>query len=123
MTQNPASEEGCFQAAFPSYFWEKVQCKSTAHPNFRSVPRRVNQELEVTGNGNDFVAQAAGLISKAVGTFPTVTGVKTESSVGVALFGIMGTLLSERRLLLPLQGLVRRRGKGPSRHSLRGSFW
>jgi hypothetical protein len=43
--------------------------------------------------------------------------------VGVALFGIMGTLLSERRLLLPLQGLVRRRGKGPSRHSLRGSFW
>jgi hypothetical protein len=92
MTQNPASEEGCFQAAFPSYFWEKVQCKSTAHPNFRSVPRRVNQELEVTGNGNDFVAQAAGLISKAVGTFPTVTGVKTESSVGVALFGGGGIL-------------------------------
>jgi hypothetical protein len=93
MSQNPASEEGCFQAAYPSYFWEKVQCKVAAHPNFRSVARKP-QNLEVTGNGNDFAARVTGLITKAVGTFPTVTGVKTEKSVGVAAFGgggILGT--------------------------------
>jgi len=91
MTQNPASEDGCFQAAYPSYLWEKVQCKVAEHPRFHPVARKV-QNLEVTGNGNDFVAQAAGLISKALGTFPTVTGVKSERSVGVAAFGGGGIL-------------------------------
>jgi len=90
MSQNPASEAGCFQAAYPSYLWEKVQCKVAAHPNFRSVARKPN--LEVTGNGNDFVAQAQGLISKAAGSFPTVTGVTSERSVGVAAFGGGGIL-------------------------------
>lgn len=91
MTQNPASEDGCFQAAYPSYLWEKVQCKVAQHPRFHPVARKF-RNLEVTGDGNDFVAQATGLISKANGTFPTVTGVKSESSVGVAAFGGGGIL-------------------------------
>jgi hypothetical protein len=91
MTQNPASEDGCFQAAYPSFLWERVQCKVAEHPRFHPVARRV-QNLEVTGNGNDFVARAAGLISKANGTFPTVTGVTSERSVGVAAFGGGGIL-------------------------------
>lgn len=91
MTQNPASEDGCFQAAYPSYLWEKVQCKVAEHPRFHPVARKF-QNLEVTGNGNDFVAQATGLISKALGTFPTVTGVTSERSVGVAAFGGGGIL-------------------------------
>jgi hypothetical protein len=91
MMQNPASEDGCFSAAYPSYFWEKVQCKVAAHPRFHPVARKP-QNLEVTGNGNDFVAKATGLISKANGTFPTVTGVTSERSVGVAAFGGGGIL-------------------------------
>jgi hypothetical protein len=91
MTQNPASEDGCFQAAYPSYLWEKVQCQVAEHPRFHPVARKF-QNLEVVGNGNDFVARATGLISKASGTFPTVTGVTSERSVGVAAFGGGGIL-------------------------------
>jgi hypothetical protein len=99
MTQNPASEDGCFQAAYPSYLWEKVECKVAEHPRFHPVARKPqtsevvgNGNLEVTGNGNDFVAKATGLISKANGTFPTVTGVRSETGVGVAAFGGGGIL-------------------------------
>ncbi len=93
MMQNPSSEEGCFQAAYPSYLWEKVQCKVAEHPRFHPVARNAKKfSAEVTGNGNDFVAKAAGLISKTLGTFPTVTGVTSETGVGVAAFGGGGIL-------------------------------
>jgi len=92
MTQNPASEDGCFQAAYPSYLWEKVQCQVAQHPRFHPLARGRGNNLEVTGNGNDFAARATGLISKAAGTFPTVTGVTSERSVGVAAFGGGGIL-------------------------------
>jgi hypothetical protein len=91
MTQNPASEDGCFQAAYPSYLWEKVQCKVAEHPRFHPMARKP-RNLEVAGDGNDFVAKATGLISKANGTFPTVKGVTSERSVGVAAFGGGGIL-------------------------------
>jgi hypothetical protein len=44
------------------------------------------------GDGNDYAASATGLISKTVGTFPRVTGVRTERSDGVAAFGGGGIL-------------------------------
>ncbi len=91
MMENPAAEDGCFKAAYPSYLWEKVQCKVAEHPRFHPVARKP-QSLEVVGNGNDFVARATGLISKASGTFPTVTGVTSERGVGVAAFGGGGIL-------------------------------
>jgi hypothetical protein len=92
MTQNAASEEGCFHASYPSYLWEKVSCH-VAHPRFHPVFKRPGSAApEVTGNGNDYVASAAGLISSTLGTFPTVTGVKTETGVGVAAFGGGGIL-------------------------------
>src|SRR3569833_691005 len=59
MSHNPASEEGCFQALYSSFFWEKMECKVAspkAHP-VRRVPKA--GAPEVTGNGNDYVAQAA----------------------------------------------------------------
>jgi len=94
MHQTSAPEEGCFEAAYPSTRWEKVEC--AAPPAYRSaLPKLTNRE-QVTGNGFDFVAQApAGhVFSSVVGSFPTVTGVRTERSVGVAAFGgggILGT--------------------------------
>jgi hypothetical protein len=92
MSHHPDSPGGCFQAAYPNYVWDKVECKE-AHPAFHPVFHRPERgEAEVTGNGNDYVAQAAGLISKTVGSFPKVSGVKTEKGVGVAAFGGGGIL-------------------------------
>ncbi len=46
------------------------------------------------GNGNDYalVAPGANLITQTVGSFPSVIGVTSESSAGVAAFGGGGTL-------------------------------
>jgi hypothetical protein len=92
MTHNPESAEGCFQASYPNYLWEKTDCK-VAQPRFHPVHRKpANGAAEVTGNGNDYVAQAAGLITKTLGTFTKVTGVTSETGVGVAAFGGGGIL-------------------------------
>ncbi len=92
MTHNPETAEGCFQAAYPNFLWEKTDCK-VAQPRVHPVHRKpTNGATEVTGNGHDYVAQAAGLITQTLGTFPAVTGVKTETGVGVAAFGGGGIL-------------------------------
>jgi hypothetical protein len=89
MAHNTQPGEGCFRASYPSLEWEEVECKEL-HPRVHPVHK--TGEGQVTGNGHDFVAEAAGLISGTIGTFPTVTGVKTEKSVGVAAFGDGGIL-------------------------------
>jgi hypothetical protein len=92
MAQNTGTAEGCFHAAYPSATWEPVECK-IAHPRFHPVHRKPEiGASEVTGNGNDYVVKANGLISKTFGSFRKVTGVKTEASVGVAAFGNSGIL-------------------------------
>jgi hypothetical protein len=92
MAHNPTSAEGCFSASYPSMVWEAVECK-VAQPRFHPVHvKPANGAADVTGNGVDYVAKAAGLITETLGTFPTVTGVKTEKSVGVAAFGGGGIL-------------------------------
>jgi hypothetical protein len=92
MAHNPASAEGCFHAAFPSFVWERVECK-VAHPQFHPVLRRPGKSGEqVVGNGDDYVVGVSGLISETLGTFPAVSDIKTEKSVGVAAFGDGGIL-------------------------------
>ena len=72
-----AEAEGCFEATYPSMEWVAADCaKAPAfvtkiHPN-------------TVGNGADYAAVSNGLTSKAIGTFPTVTGVKTESDEGTS---------------------------------------
>ena len=94
MSHNPESGPGCFQASYPSYVWEPTACK-VVHPKLRRAPQKPTpDQLQVTGNGNDYVIQGTGLISKTVGSFPTVSGVTSERSAGVAAFGgggILGT--------------------------------
>jgi hypothetical protein len=90
ISQNPDIREGCFQVSFPRIAWEQVECK-TLHPRVHTVVRKPG-EGEVAGNGNDYVAQSSGLTSAALGSFPTVTGVKSEKSVGVAQYGDGGIL-------------------------------
>lgn len=94
MTRNPAAEPGCFHASYPNYLWEKTECHTMPQTRVHPIRRQPanGAAAQVTGNGNDYVAQAAGLISATLGTFPSVTGVRTESSVGVAAFGGGGIL-------------------------------
>jgi len=89
MAHNPAAAAGCYRADYPNLVWEAVECR-TAHPAFHPVRRA--PAAEVTGNGNDYVAQAAGLITHTLGTFPSVTGVTSEKGVGVKSFGGGGIL-------------------------------
>jgi hypothetical protein len=89
MSQGPFAGEGCFQASYPSIIWEQVGCKEL-HPRTHPVVRTPGGQ--VTGNGHDYVAESSGLTSGALGSFPTVTGVKSEKSVGVPEFGDGGIL-------------------------------
>ena len=90
MAQNPALEEGCYRASYPSIVWEQVECIQM-HPRVHPAFHKPLAE-EVVGNGHDYVAQASGLISATHGTFPTVKDVTSEKSVGVAAFGGGGIL-------------------------------
>lgn len=85
-----APSEGCFHASYPSTQWEQVVCEEA--PGYRSA-LSMNREQTV-GNGYDYVVQAPSghLLSSAAGSFPTVTGVKSEKSVGVPAFGDGGIL-------------------------------
>lgn len=92
MHQIHAPWAGCFHASYPSTLWEPVACD--APPGYRSALPRIAHREQVVGNGFDYVAEAPSghLFSSVVGSFPAVTGVKTESSVGVRLFGDGGIL-------------------------------
>jgi hypothetical protein len=92
MTNMETPQVGCFQAKFPSTLWESVPCRTLtrhAHP----MPRMPKfGQTETTGNGHDYVLDATGLISKTVGSFPSVSGVILESNVGVPALGDGGIL-------------------------------
>lgn len=92
MHEMSAPGEGCFHASYPSTQWQKVEC--AAAPGYRSALPKPRNRTQVVGNGYDYVAQvpAGRLLTLAAGSFPTVTGVKTEKSVGVAAFGDGGIL-------------------------------
>ena len=84
--------EGCFHATYPSVVWERTACKA-AIPRVMPTPRWRNfGAAQNAGNGNDYTLHSSTLITKAVGSFPTVTGVTSESGVGVAAYGGGGIL-------------------------------
>ena len=74
ISQTEVPAEGCFHASYPSLAWSKVEC--TVAPNVPYRPRsgRISQTV---GDGNDYAAEVtSGLISKTIGSFPKVKGVK-----------------------------------------------
>ncbi len=73
--------DGCFYAAYPNSVWIQVACSNA--PNRPFVPR-LGATAHTVGNGNDYAASVAGLLSKSVGTFPSVTGVTSETGLGQA---------------------------------------
>ncbi len=79
----PAADEGCFVASYPSKTWEPTDCVA-APTRFNIRPSVAAGGGQTVGNGADYAAQSTGLISQSIGTFPKVSGVKTESDGGTS---------------------------------------
>ena len=68
---------GCFTAHYPSLAWSKVEC--VAAPNVAYIPRTGhNSGAQTVGDGHDYAIGTQTLISKGVGSFPSVQGLKSE---------------------------------------------
>jgi hypothetical protein len=82
ITRTPTPSEGCFQADFPSTVWVEVACIEA--PDKPYVPRTGSSPGETVGNGHDYAASVNALITNTKGSFPTVTGVHSETDQGVS---------------------------------------
>ena len=70
MSRVKLPKKGCFKASYPTTRWEEVPCGARSpYPN---QPARVSHP-DTVGNGTDYEAQVSGLISSAVGEFPSVS--------------------------------------------------
>jgi len=89
LTQNQLPGAGCFKAAYPSTQWDRVDCSAPPH-HWYPVPPSLRRGLgQVVGGGLDYTADTdPNLISKAIGAFPKVEGVKRVRSVGCC--GVQG---------------------------------
>jgi len=67
--------EGCFHASYPSMTWNKIDC--VVAPNVPFVPRRSSKQT--VGDGDDYAAEVTGLMTEAIGEFPVVKGVTSET--------------------------------------------
>jgi hypothetical protein len=76
MAKTAAPKAGCFKASYPSTAWQATTC--TQAPNHPYPPARGPRPSTV-GNGNDFSAQVSGLLTSAEGSFPSVTGVTSDT--------------------------------------------
>ena len=80
IAQAEVPAEGCFHASYPSMEWHKVACAEAPNIQYRPRSGRISQTV---GDGNDYAAEvSSGLISKTLGSFPSVTGVTSETGVG-----------------------------------------
>jgi hypothetical protein len=68
--------KGCFTAAYPNTAWTRVACVS--------APDRPYAPAPVAGGGEDFAAGVSTPISSAVGSFPSITGLKSEKNIGIS---------------------------------------
>jgi hypothetical protein len=92
---------GCYSASFPALSWHSVACaaapdlrfapntaaaKSASSAESASLPagRGTGIRPETVGQEVDHTAVVSGLLSSATGSFPTVDGVTSEESDGIA---------------------------------------
>src|SRR6185503_8017188 len=76
MEQLPAPAKGCFASAFPRVEWKAVPCVTAPK---RPYPPAIGRRPQTVGGSNDFAAEVTGIISSAVGSFDTVSGVTSET--------------------------------------------
>jgi hypothetical protein len=69
---------GCFTATYPGTAWTRIACTT--------APDRVYAPAHgpVAGGGNDYAASVSSPVSSAVGSFPSITGLKSEKNIGVS---------------------------------------
>ena len=79
IARTPTPYEGCFTAEYPSTTWVRTECVKA--PDIEYLPHGLAR-TDTVGDGADFAASVSGLLTGTVGTFPTVTGVKTERDSG-----------------------------------------
>jgi len=85
ITRTSVPHEGCFEAEYPNAVWVEATC--TVAPDKVYVPRG-RSGVQTVGNGADYAASVTNLISAAVGTFPTVTGVTSEKDGSSNVYSI-----------------------------------
>jgi hypothetical protein len=74
--------QGCFTADYPSTVWKQVACTKAPPGPF---PPKHGPRGFVVGNGNDFSAETATpTISSAEGSFPSITGLTSETNEGAS---------------------------------------
>jgi hypothetical protein len=76
ITAAPAPADGCFKASYPSTTWSRVACSEAPKRPF--LPRSGRRSFTV-GDGDDYTAAVTGLIGTGVGSFPKITGLKSET--------------------------------------------
>ncbi|GLQ89760.1 hypothetical protein [Dyella flagellata] len=88
----PPPTDGCFHASYPSLIWHRVVCgeapvyRSATARKFGSAAKRIDgirslmsEPADTAGNGADYAAQTTNTTMSAVGSFPQVAGVTSES--------------------------------------------
>ncbi|MBV9720100.1 MAG: hypothetical protein JOZ77_12335 [Candidatus Eremiobacteraeota bacterium] len=78
----PTPGKGCYTAVYPQTTWTSVPC--VAAPNRPYIPRSGAGHAQTVGNGNDYAAVTSTLTSNAVGSFPVVRRLKSETDGGRA---------------------------------------
>ena len=81
----PTPSAGCFSAKYPNLVWQRTKCgpPASGHESPSRTPTTLSARSEQVGNGNDWVAQSPGtLIATAIGSFPSVTGLTSETDTG-----------------------------------------
>jgi hypothetical protein len=76
-------EAGCFRTAYPSTAWTRVPCSTVTHEIFPPNPKRALRPNQIGGAGGQVEAYVdpPSLIEEAIGSFPSVSGVKSEHNI------------------------------------------
>jgi hypothetical protein len=86
----PLPGTGCFSASYPAVAWSRIACAAPPHLLF-SLPRRGAIRPGAVGNGADYTIVTLPLVmSAAVGSFPSTSGLKSVRSKGIPSFGGKG---------------------------------
>lgn len=76
MLNVPFPKRGCFKAGAPWLQWIEVACKA---PRARPFLPSLGPVPQTVGDHSDFSAEVTGLMTSATGSFPSVTGVTSET--------------------------------------------